>query len=42
MLHGGLIRWTGRLPKWTQTPDPYVQQFIHGSPAEGFHQCVMY
>ena len=30
MLHGGLIRWTGPITEMDATPDPYVQQFIHG------------
>jgi len=30
MLHGGLIRWTGPIAEMGATPDPYVQQFIHG------------
>ncbi len=30
MLHGGLIRWTGPVAEMDATPDPYVQQFIHG------------
>ncbi len=34
MLHGGLIRWTGPVSEMDATPDPYVQQFIHGR-AEG-------
>ncbi|MCB6176831.1 ATP-binding cassette domain-containing protein [Rhodobacter sp. Har01] len=34
MLHGGLIRWTGTVAEMDTTPDPYVQQFIHGR-AEG-------
>lgn len=34
MLHGGLIRWTGPVADMDATPDPYVQQFIHGR-AEG-------
>ncbi len=34
MLHGGLIRWTGPVAEMDATPDPYVQQFIHGR-AEG-------
>ncbi|WP_374643817.1 ABC transporter ATP-binding protein [Tabrizicola sp.] len=34
MLHGGVIRWTGPVSDLDATPDPYVQQFIHGR-AEG-------
>jgi phospholipid/cholesterol/gamma-HCH transport system ATP-binding protein len=34
MLHDGLIRWTGPVAEMDTTPDPYVQQFIHGR-AEG-------
>ncbi len=34
MLHGGVIRWTGPVSEMDATPDPYVQQFIHGR-AEG-------
>ncbi len=30
MLHGGLVRWTGPVSEMDATPDPYVQQFIHG------------
>ncbi|MBD3765459.1 MAG: ATP-binding cassette domain-containing protein [Rhodobacterales bacterium] len=30
MLHGGVIRWTGPVAEMDTTPDPYVQQFIHG------------
>lgn len=30
MLHGGVIRWTGPVSRLDATPDPYVQQFIHG------------
>ena len=30
MLHGGDIRWTGPVNELDATPDPYVQQFIHG------------
>ncbi len=30
MLHGGVIRWTGPVAELDATPDPYVQQFIHG------------
>lgn len=34
MLHGGVIRWEGPVAEMDATPDPYVQQFIHGR-AEG-------
>ena len=34
MLHGGVIQWTGPVSEMDVTPDPYVQQFIHGR-AEG-------
>lgn len=34
MLHGGKVRWTGPVSEMDATPDPYVQQFIHGR-AEG-------
>ena len=34
MLHDGVIRWTGPVGDMDATPDPYVQQFIHGR-AEG-------
>ena len=30
MLHDGKIRWTGPVAEMDATPDPYVQQFIHG------------
>ena len=30
MLHDGVIRWTGPIAEMDTTPDPYVQQFIHG------------
>ncbi len=30
MLHGGVIQWTGPVSEMDATPDPYVQQFIHG------------
>lgn len=30
MLHDGLIQWTGPIAEMDATPDPYVQQFIHG------------
>ena len=30
MLHDGLIRWSGPVSEMDSTPDPYVQQFIHG------------
>ncbi|MDV7269840.1 ATP-binding cassette domain-containing protein [Thioclava sp. A2] len=34
MIHGGKVRWTGKIGELDTTPDPYVQQFIHGR-AEG-------
>ena len=34
MLHEGVIQWTGPVAEMDATPDPYVQQFIHGR-AEG-------
>ncbi len=30
MLHAGRIQWTGPVADMDATPDPYVQQFIHG------------
>lgn len=30
MLHEGVIKWTGPVAEIDATPDPYVQQFIHG------------
>ncbi|MGB8813830.1 MAG: ATP-binding cassette domain-containing protein [Paracoccaceae bacterium] len=30
MLHDGVIQWTGPVAEMDATPDPYVQQFIHG------------
>lgn len=30
MLHDGVIKWTGPVAELDATPDPYVQQFIHG------------
>jgi phospholipid/cholesterol/gamma-HCH transport system ATP-binding protein len=30
MLHDGVIQWTGPVTEMDATPDPYVQQFIHG------------
>lgn len=30
MIHGGKVRWTGPVAEMDETPDPYVQQFIHG------------
>lgn len=30
MLHDGVIRWNGPVAEMDSTPDPYVQQFIHG------------
>jgi phospholipid/cholesterol/gamma-HCH transport system ATP-binding protein len=34
MLHAGVIQWTGPVGEMDATPDPFVQQFIHGR-AEG-------
>jgi len=34
MIHAGVIQWTGPVAELDATPDPYVQQFIHGR-AEG-------
>jgi len=34
MLHAGVLRWTGTVAEMDATPDPDVQQFIHGR-AEG-------
>ena len=30
MLHDGVIQWTSPVSDLDATPDPYVQQFIHG------------
>jgi phospholipid/cholesterol/gamma-HCH transport system ATP-binding protein len=30
MLHDGIVQWTGPVAEMDATPDPYVQQFIHG------------
>lgn len=30
MLHDGVIQWTGPIADLETTPDPFVQQFIHG------------
>jgi phospholipid/cholesterol/gamma-HCH transport system ATP-binding protein len=30
MLHDGVIRWVGPVGELDATPDPYVQQFVHG------------
>ncbi|MCA8882408.1 MAG: ATP-binding cassette domain-containing protein [Rhodobacteraceae bacterium] len=30
MLHDGVIQWSGPVGELDATPDPYVQQFIHG------------
>lgn len=30
MLHDGVIQWTGPVAEMDATPDPYIQQFIHG------------
>ncbi len=34
MLHDGVIQWTGPVTDMDASPDPYLQQFIHGR-AEG-------
>jgi phospholipid/cholesterol/gamma-HCH transport system ATP-binding protein len=34
MLHGGIVRWQGPIADLDASPDPYVDQFIHGR-AEG-------
>jgi phospholipid/cholesterol/gamma-HCH transport system ATP-binding protein len=34
MLHDGVIQWTGPVADMDASPDPYLQQFIHGR-AEG-------
>ena len=34
MLHGGLVRWQGPIEEMDASPDPYLDQFIHGR-AEG-------
>ena len=34
MLHDGVIKWSGQVAEMDASPDPYVQQFIHGR-AEG-------
>ncbi len=34
MLHDGLVRWHGPVAEMDTSPDPYLQQFIHGR-AEG-------
>jgi phospholipid/cholesterol/gamma-HCH transport system ATP-binding protein len=39
MLHAGRIQWTGPVAEMDATPDPYVQQFIHGR-AEGPIEAV--
>ena len=39
MIHGGKVRWTGPIAEMDATPDPYVQQFIHGR-AEGPIEAV--
>lgn len=33
MLHGGQIQWTGPVSSLDTSGDPYVDQFIHGSPS---------
>jgi phospholipid/cholesterol/gamma-HCH transport system ATP-binding protein len=32
MLHGGVIRWVGPVAEMDSAQDPYLRQFIHGSP----------
>ncbi|MGB4828807.1 MAG: ATP-binding cassette domain-containing protein [Paracoccaceae bacterium] len=39
MLHAGRIQWAGPVAELDATPDPYVQQFIHGR-AEGPIEAV--
>jgi phospholipid/cholesterol/gamma-HCH transport system ATP-binding protein len=34
MLYGGVIRWQGPIEEMDASPDPWLQQFIHGR-AEG-------
>ena len=34
LLHGGVVRWQGHIDEMDTSPDPYLQQFIHGR-AEG-------
>ena len=30
MLHGGKVRWQGAIDEMDASPDPYLDQFIHG------------
>jgi phospholipid/cholesterol/gamma-HCH transport system ATP-binding protein len=39
MLHDGVIQWTGPVSEMDASPDPYLQQFIHGR-AEGPIEAV--
>ncbi|WP_300516779.1 ABC transporter ATP-binding protein [Aliiroseovarius sp.] len=39
MLHDGIIQWTGPVAEMDASPDPYVDQFIHGR-AEGPIEAV--
>jgi len=39
MLHEGVIQWTGPVAEMDESPDPYVEQFIHGR-AEGPIEAV--
>ncbi len=39
MLHEGVIQWTGPVAEMDASPDPYVDQFIHGR-AEGPIEAV--
>ena len=39
MLHDGIIQWTGPVADMDASPDPYLQQFIHGR-AEGPIEAV--
>ena len=32
MLHGGKVRWTGPVGEMDESGDPYLTQFINGSP----------
>ena len=32
MLHNGKIQWSGSISEMERSDDPYLEQFIHGSP----------